>query len=274
MSHAITGFRTRYSTLALGMASYGWIVYAFDHTDQTSMAFPDYSKDPAETVSYVEYNPKTHNITQTEHFSNLLETRMSDIAYILKKMKSDAKKENMNMDLSKTVAFGHSYGAITMIEAWKLFPNDFSLCCVFDIFFMPRLKQVQETKDYAIKQNMLILTSEKFFSTGKDGFMSFPFIYDKYDNKPVHDKFFKDLCEAHKTGNDYYYTLEGINHENCSDAAIYMETAYRAAKFVQGGDKMHVFVDATLAFMAEHDKLPAMCFKKVWDVVKGHLVEE
>ena len=92
-------------------------MYAFDHTDQTSMAFPDYSKDPAETVSYVEYNPKTHNITQTEHFSNLLETRMSDIAYILKKMKSDAKKENMNMDLSKTVAFGHSYGAITMIEA-------------------------------------------------------------------------------------------------------------------------------------------------------------
>jgi predicted dienelactone hydrolase len=116
VSHGLTSFRTVLSAYVNELVSYGCIVYCIDHTDKSCLAYKNDSVDPPEIIYYEEYDAETHKMTQTEYRSKQLDQRMVDIKHVLNLIKEEAKADDINIDLNKLVALGHSMGGISVIE--------------------------------------------------------------------------------------------------------------------------------------------------------------
>jgi len=255
------------------MASYGCVNYCLDFTDGTAVAYTDTSTNPPKTIEYDDFHKEERKLSQSEFLSDQLDKRSLDIAALVTKIKSKEEQESMPADLSKLVAFGHSFGAMTSIEVCKNLESDFSLCIAIDPFLLPKLDQINNSTNYAIKQPVCLISSEMFHSHEKGGFMVHPFLVKGYDSRGALTKMYNDIKKVHQNTNDYDVTLEGTHHDNMTDAALYMEYLYRKDNLILGELKTKVFIDTVMAYLDEHKFLPIPFGKKVSQVLQGHLKE-
>jgi hypothetical protein len=165
-------------------------VYCLDHTDGTCLAYKNDSTDPPETILFKPYDEKIHKVSKTEYRRKQLDQRIIDIKHVIDLIKEEANAEDLNIDLSKLIALGHSMGGITAIEMCKEFPLDFKLCCSLDAYYQPRYRQIVTSSDYALTQPLLLLNSE-LFNNEEEGYTEGNEVV-KYNRLKANDKIFEE----------------------------------------------------------------------------------
>jgi len=132
------------------------------------------------------------------------------------------------------------------------------------------LKEVMNTKDYALKQPLLSLNSELFhLGTGK-GFIAKDWVVDKFDSMKATTKVFDDTKENHKEGN-YHLVLKGTAHNDMTDRCLYLRRFCLKNDLATEPNKYQVFVDIAASFLSEHKFLPVEFPKKVMGIAKVHI---
>ena len=144
------------------LASYGWIVYAFDHTDGSCSYFLDTSTNPSKDVYYTEYDPKMHNCSAEEYRLKQMNLRMDDVKDLLEYVKSNEVKNIPSIALENLSFCGHSYGGSTSIEACSKFSNDFKFWTAVDPVFRSRLAENSIQKELYVPQPLLQFRNEYF----------------------------------------------------------------------------------------------------------------
>ena len=165
-SHGLIINRTNYSGMCRELASYGCIVYAFDHTDGSCSYFLDTTSVPPKEVYYTEYDEKKHKCTAEEYRLSQINLRMDDVQNLIEYLNFVEIKIIPSIDISKLSFCGHSYGGYTSIEACSRFSNDFKYCVAIDPVFRSRLAENSNQKSLYISQPLLQFRNEYF--TDKD----------------------------------------------------------------------------------------------------------
>ena len=124
-SHGIFNMRHGLSSYSLELASHGCIVYCLDHTDKSCIGYLD--EQNSEFIEAEEFSPDTHNGTQVDFRRNQFEIRRQDIGRLLAFIKDKYQGEEWNINFEKLIAIGHSFGAMTVIEACKFYSDDFKI---------------------------------------------------------------------------------------------------------------------------------------------------
>jgi len=222
-----------------------------NHTDRSHSYFKDYTQNPPKDINYNAYNKETQrdssgrNIGNEEFRNEQLEGRIKDIETIKIYLES-AQEEFKHIDMEKLSIIGHSFGALTAIEACYKDKNSFKLCAVMDIYFSGRASKILNSSDYVINQPIFINRSEYFKKS--------PFLND-HDHEACNNKFFEDTCKHNKKKN-YNVELTATGHCGQLDVSMLMPGAMSAIKMVgpqdQVCDKLMENHGSILAFMSEN----------------------
>ena len=125
-------------------------------------------------------------------------------------IKDDAKNKYPAIDMSKLVMMGHSMGGITSIEASNRYENDIKLCCAIDPYYFPIHDYIEEMDDYALKQPILIVNSEKFHQSQKT-----------YNNLKVNELFFARTEKLNNSKKNYNVIIKNTDHHNQVDVVLF-----------------------------------------------------
>ena len=210
LSHSLKWNRNALVSIIYYLVSYGCIVYAPTHTDESANYFKDYTSDPPKDVFFHGYDKEKDGPNKHEFYLKQLKHRMIDIKIILDLIISESKSTIPAIDLSKLTALGHSLGGITAIEACNQFSSHFKLWIALDPLFSPRFKQIKEIGDYRIDQPIILINSEDFHNS---------LVHQEYNSKEIHDKFVK--CQKEYSKNKVYNVyIKNCYHINQWDYSL------------------------------------------------------
>ena len=130
--------------------------------------------------------------------------------------------------MGKLAAVGHSMGALTAIEMWYKYKDDFKICATMDAYFRPKLREITEKSTYVIDQPIFLSSSDYFLES--------PFMSD-YDNKATNDKFFQDTWK-HNGKKNYNVDLKDAGHLSALDAALQVPSVLSLTKMVGQANKV------------------------------------
>ena len=105
---------------------------------------------------------------------------------------------------------GHSMGGITSIEASNRFSRDIKMCCAIDPYYFPIHDYIEELDDYALKQPLLIVNSEKFHESQKT-----------HNNLKVNELFFSRTERLNKNDKNYNVIIKNTDHHNQVDIVLF-----------------------------------------------------
>ncbi|CAI2367762.1 unnamed protein product [Moneuplotes crassus] len=162
-SHGLVFNRTSYSGICRELASQGYMVYSFDHSDKSC----SWIKDGNSNIFYTEFDPKVAKCTAEEYRATQLRQRMCDVEYLLKIIEIKESKSFKNLDVENLIFCGHSYGGMTALEACHKFKDIFKCCVAIDPVFMSRYQQVAKNNEFVVPKTPFLLMSNEWFQSPK-----------------------------------------------------------------------------------------------------------
>jgi pimeloyl-ACP methyl ester carboxylesterase len=176
-SHGLSSNRTMHSGLCRDLASHGYIVFAPDHMDQTSSYY-----ETADGEGHYYCNKRdSHDM---EYRKGQLEMRVAEARALIEELADEYTRrdilrvklrfpEGVNLDMSKLIMTGHSFGGMTAIETSHQEPTRVKVCLTLDPWlFTMHQEIIEHKKEYTIRQPFQAVSTDEFHPTCENWFQS------------------------------------------------------------------------------------------------------
>ncbi|MBF88623.1 MAG: hypothetical protein CMG75_03005 [Candidatus Marinimicrobia bacterium] len=237
-SHGLGGMRTQNTILMEELASNGYIVVAMDHAfDANTTVFPTLNSDG--NLKFADYRSAIPEGTSDSLWlkirNNQLDTRISDIFFILQKLDKKETLISESIDFTKIGVVGHSFGGATAVLS-AMSNERIKAVVALDGWFVPFALLDNETQ------------------------LNVPFLYigqERWDswNEKRHLHYL-DLLIKQSTAVAYHISVKGAKHYDFADVPLFSPIApiIGLTGFPNGKQIVRIVNSTTLQFFNKYLK--------------------
>ncbi len=237
-SHGLGGMRTQNTILMEELASHGYIVVGMDHPfDANATIFPTLKSDG--NLKFADYRSAIPEGTSDSLWltirNNQLDTRISDILFILQKLDKKETLIDENIDFTQIGVVGHSFGGATAVLS-AMINERIKAVVALDGWFVPFALLDNETK---LNVPFLYIGQERWDSWNEE--------------RHLH---YLDLLIKQSTTVAYHIAVKGARHYDFADVPLFSPIApiIGLTGFPNGEQIVSIVNSTTLQFFNKYLK--------------------